>query len=114
MARNYGPYVAAGVPIVLVVGGMLACVGVCAGFPCLTTGARYGVWADQCPASDLRLDVDVSAYGLLREQDGGTIEIVPRARWLEGDGLGSLRTEVLRRGYSWDVTLLDAAGNEVD
>lgn len=114
-ARAWGPVAAAAGPVVLVGGLVTLCVGLCTGFPCATTGLRYGVWPSRCPSSELRLDLNVSASGLLRGQDGGGIDIVPQARWLDGEGRDAYpQQEVLRRGFSWDVTLLDAAGTEVE
>lgn len=98
-------------PVAAVVVAMLGCIGSCVGYPCVPTGLRYGVWTDTCPVTDLRLDVDVSAAGVLRGQPGGTLSLTPRARWLDGDDRrASEVTAVLRRGYAWDVELRDATG----
>lgn len=114
MARRWRPFVVAGAPVVIVAGVTLGCIGTCVGFPCVPTGVRYGMWLAECPATDLRLDVDVSAYGLLRGQPGGVVRIAPVARWLDGDdrdaGLG---THPLGRGFSWTVVLKDDRGAEV-
>lgn len=108
------PVLAAGLPIGAVGAAMLGCIGVCVGYPCLTTGVRYGLWLDRCPATDLRLDLEVSASGLLRGQPGGGVRITPNARWLEGEGRDASQSRgTLYRGYEWTVTLKDDQGNGV-
>ena len=48
-------------PTALVAVAMLGTVGMCVGYPCVPTGIRYGMWLDQCPATDLRLSASVEA-----------------------------------------------------
>ncbi|MEQ1507577.1 MAG: MG2 domain-containing protein, partial [Myxococcota bacterium] len=108
------PLVIAAAPVAVVLCAMLASVSLCVGFPCVTTGLRYGMWPDECPATDLRLDVTASAQGLLRRQDGGVVQIVPQARWLSGDDRDAYeQSSVLLRGMSWTVTLQDEHGEAV-
>jgi hypothetical protein len=99
------------------VGALVAafCAGVtCLGGPCWSTGLRYGLWTYQCPASDLRMSVVVSAYGLVRGTDDGWVELVPVARWLDDDGRNaSERSGNPSRGFDWELSLRDAAGNPV-
>jgi hypothetical protein len=115
MAGRPHPVVVAGLPVVLVVSTMLGCIGTCVGFPCVSTGIRYGMWVERCPSTDLRLDVRVDVSGVLRGHESGGIQIMPRARWLEGDGAyPSERSADMRRGFSWEVTLKDDAGKPVE
>jgi hypothetical protein len=93
----------------------LFCAGVvCLGGPCWRTGLRYGIWAAQCPATELRLTAELSADGLVRGTDVGWVDLTPTARWLTsddrwaGEGQGQLD-----RGFDWTLTLVDASGAEV-
>jgi hypothetical protein len=105
----------AAIPVITVFLSMLVCIGLCTGFPCLTTGARYGMWADTCPVTDKRLDVEVSASGLLRGQEGGGIRISPSARWLDGDDRdASVRQWPLQRGFGWEIELRGADGAAIE
>ena len=63
----------------------LSAIGLCIGYPCMSTGLRYGVWLEQCPATDLRLRATVVASGLIRG-DKGAITVSPVAMWLDGEG----------------------------
>ncbi|MBX2796049.1 MAG: hypothetical protein KTR31_00230 [Myxococcales bacterium] len=113
--RQLDPTMAKVLPVVVVGVAMLTCIGVCVGFPCMTTGIRYGMWVDRCPATDLRLDVSAEAYGLLRGQQAGTVIVRPRARWLSSDDKHAIQLEEpMPRGFSVQGTLLDAAGDEID
>ena len=115
MARRPHPVVAAGIPVAVVAAVMLGCIGSCVGFPCATTGLRYGMWVDQCPTTDLRLDVTVDANGLLRGHEGGGIGIHPTARWLQGEGIYAYeRSSPLHRGFGWTIALVDEAGKEIE
>ncbi|MEZ4237398.1 MAG: MG2 domain-containing protein [Myxococcota bacterium] len=105
----------AAIPVAVVFATMLACIGACTGFPCVTTGLRYGMWADQCPATDLRLDVRAAAQGLLRGHEGGYLSIEPRALWLDGpDRDAHPVAGTLSRGFSWTAALLDGDEQPVD
>ncbi len=99
----------------LAVGGtMLVCIGMCVGFPCVTTGVRYGMWVDQCPATDMRLSADVQAAGLLRGQDSGALVVSPRAQWLTSGGRDAgHRAEGFTRGISVAARLVDSEDRDV-
>lgn len=102
-----------GVPLVAV-GVSLACCGACVGVPCVSTGLRYGMWLDQCPAGDLRLNAEINAHGLLRGEDDGWIWVNPSARYLQGDGAYAwVDRSPLYRGRSVAIALRDPAGAEV-
>lgn len=106
--RQLNPTLSALLPVVVVGTVMLVCVGVCVGFPCLTTGLRYGMWLDRCPATEMRLDVSAEGVDLLRGDDQGLLFVRPSARWLlDGDRDAQLASGQLRRGFSVDVSLLD-------
>lgn len=93
-------------PVGVVAVAMTSCIGMCVGFPCFPLGIRYGLWADTCPATDVRLGADVNARSLRRGDDSGRVEVLPRAQWLEGRGRNAYTTEgLLRRGFSTDLTL---------
>ena len=66
------------------VASMLLCWGVCIGYPCFSTGLSYGMWMDQCPATDMRLSVTADA-SLIRGQKG-SVNVLTTARFLRGKG----------------------------
>jgi len=99
-------------PTALVAVAMLGTVGMCVGYPCVPTGIRYGMWLDQCPATDLRLSASVEAGNLVRGRDTGYVALTPTANWLDGDSAwASNRQGVMRRGVdvSWSLLRDDAA-----
>jgi len=88
-------------PTALVSLAMLGSVGMCVGYPCVPTGIRYGMWLDQCPATDLRLSAQVAAGGLVRGKEAGTVSVLPTANWLDGDRpWSSLQQGAMRRGVT--------------
>ncbi len=94
-------------PTGLVTLAMLGSVGMCVGFPCVPTGIRYGMWLDQCPATDLRLSAAVDAGGLVRGQQTGWVNVSPTANWLQGDGpWPSHERGVMKRGVGITWSLL--------
>jgi len=105
MARAH-PLIRRGWPVAVVALSLLSCVGVCVGFPCFTTGVRYGMWVDQCPATDMRLGARVSVHDLQRGDDDGTVQVYPWAVWMSGGGRGAVvRRGELRRGVGVDLEL---------
>ncbi|HHO49412.1 MAG TPA: hypothetical protein ENK18_00740, partial [Deltaproteobacteria bacterium] len=113
--RELHPALSAVLPVFVVGAVMLVCVGVCVGFPCLTTGLRYGMWIDRCPATEMRLDVSAEGVNLLRGADTGQLYVRPSARWLTATGRGaSAASGLLQRGFSVNVALLDDRGQLVD
>jgi hypothetical protein len=89
-------------------------IGVFVGYPCFRTGLRYGVWLEQCPATDLRLSADVYSSGMLRG-DKGHVQVVPSMMWLEGTGVSAMpRSANMKRGFSVDLELRTADGKKVD
>lgn len=101
-------------PVAVVGAFLFTSIGVCVGYPCVSTGLRYGLWLDQCPASDLRLAADVHVQGLVRGDEGGVV-VQPVAMFLEDDGpdAGAVR-EHFRRGARVDLQLLDSEENPVE
>ena len=97
-----------------IVMGMLVGIGVCSGYPCMATGLRYGVWADTCPTSDLRLRASVDATNLVRDR-WRPATIRAEAMWIEAStAYGPLRHEYpMTRSLGVDWSLLDPAGNVV-
>ncbi len=111
LRRN--PLAATLVPAGIVVGTSLICIGACTGVPCVSTGVPYGLWLEQCPATDLRLQADLSARNMVRG-DWGYVSVTPTAQWLDGDGpYANLQTAVVPRGFDVDFSLLDGAGETV-
>ncbi|MBW2255932.1 MAG: hypothetical protein JRI25_15220, partial [Deltaproteobacteria bacterium] len=91
-------------------GFVLFCFGMCIGFPCLTTGVRYGMWIDHCPVTDLRLGGHVDVSGVVRGGDG-TVSVLPYARYMRGHGGDAWVTEAtMYRGVQVHLDLLDAEG----
>lgn len=92
--------------------GMLALIGLCTGYPCVSTGLRHGIWLDQCPASDLRASAELSAQDLVRGH-WGRAKLTVTARWmdsLDADG----REQSARIGHSdVRIDLLDSEGELV-
>ena len=84
MAQPSWPLQSALRPVVGVAVLTSVAIGLCVGYPCFSTGFRYGLWLEQCPASDLRLAVDVNAYRLLRGGEG-TVKVQPIAIFLPAD-----------------------------
>ncbi|MCB9673627.1 MAG: hypothetical protein H6737_00840 [Alphaproteobacteria bacterium] len=104
------PFRATAIPAVTVGIALLGCIGVCTGYPCVPIGLRYGLWLDQCPATNLRLQAGMDASGLVRG-DWGTVSVTTTARWLHVDGSrASQRSANMTRGVSVDFTLVDADG----
>ncbi|MBT3219190.1 MAG: hypothetical protein HN348_08875 [Proteobacteria bacterium] len=102
------------VPTSLVAFLLLGFVGLCVGFPCFSTGIPYGLWLDQCPATDLRLEVDVEAMSLVRGSSGW-VNITPKARYLEDKGLHAYPVSaVLPRGVKAKLTFTDDQGQAID
>lgn len=94
-------------PVAAVAVVLFTFIGLCVGYPCFWTGLRYGLWFDQCPASDLRLAADVSVQGLIRG-DEGEVRVQPIAHFLEGSGLDAYPTSSpFARGASVELTLTD-------
>jgi len=101
-------------PVLLLGSAVLLCSAMCFGVPCLRTGVRHGAWVDRCPATQMRLDLQVSAQNLRRGSDKGALLITPIARWLDGADRDAPEVQaVLWRGFSLAVVLLDADGNQV-
>jgi hypothetical protein len=91
-------------------GFVLFCLGMCVGFPCLTTGVRYGMWLDHCPVTDLRLGGNVDISGVVRGGDG-TVSVLPYARYMRGRGGAAWVSEAtVYRGVQVHLDLLDAEG----
>ncbi len=89
-------------------------IGVFVGYPCVSTGLRYGVWLDRCPATDKRLQLGVGADGVARGATG-SLWIRPELGFLEGDGPHAMPSwNAMSRGWSADVELRDAAGKRVE
>lgn len=89
-------------------------IGVCVGFPCASTGLRYGLWLARCPATDLRLEVEVSASGLVRG-GRGTLDVHAQALWLDGAGVEAvLARRPFTRGAEVEATLLGVDEAPVD
>ncbi|MEZ4323364.1 MAG: MG2 domain-containing protein [Myxococcota bacterium] len=104
------PLRATAIPAVAVAAALLGCIGVCTGVPCVPTGVRYGLWLDQCPATNLRLQGQLSANSLVRG-DWGNVTVHATARWLEGDGpYPSTESAYMTRGVGVDFALVDASG----
>ena len=109
------PAILSGIPVVIVGAVMLALIGMCVGFPCFLTGIRYGMWVPRCPATDLRLDLQVEVNSVLRGESTGRLVVMPRARWLSHrDRRGTERSGVLARGFAASAVLLDADHNAVE
>lgn len=107
------PVLAAAVPTglasIVVLAALLSCVGV----PCVPMGLRYGVWLDQCPATDLRLRTQVNVENVARGVEGRVV-VETAAMWLEGKGQDAVRAESrFQRGGRIDVTLRDDRGEVV-
>ncbi len=108
--REIPPSLRATLPVAVVGAALAASVGICLGFPCFTTGIRYGMWLDRCPATDLRLDVSAEVNGLLRGTESGYVQVRPGARWMSTGGRDAIpESGNLRRGFSVDAVLLDDA-----
>ena len=108
--KSRGLWALIGLPV-LSLGLTAVCVGMCAGVPCFSTGLRYGIWADECPAGDLRIGASVQASGLLRGADDGWVWVNPYARVLHGDGSGAWASEEpMYRGRSATIELVDGDG----
>lgn len=109
------PALRAAVPVGIVGAVMLFFMGVCVGFPCFSTGLRYGLWVDRCPATDLRLDVQAGVYGALRGSSDGLVWVRPRARWLSSaHEPGTEQSGHLVRGYRVNATLRRSDGTTVE
>lgn len=101
------PLLGRGVPVALTAAALALGTGVCVGYPCFSTGLTYGLWLDECPATDLRLGGSLSAEGLVRGQPGW-VSLSPSVRTLEGEGAYAWPVEYgIRRGYEADLSLLD-------
>ncbi len=88
-------------PVGLMAVAMSSCIGMCVGFPCFPTGIRYGLWVDQCPATDMRLGASLTASHLVRGDDDGLIVVQPWAQWLTSDKhWGWLEQGDLQRGFT--------------
>ena len=106
MARSY-PLLRRGWPVAVVGLSLLSCIGTCVGFPCFSTGIRYGMWVDQCPTTDLRLGARVSVNNFVRGDDVGRVTVHPWAQWLDGEGAHPRVAQgELRRGVTTEVRLL--------
>ncbi len=93
---------------------LATCVGACVGVPCIPTGLRYGLWADQCPVGDLRLNANISAYGVVRGVES-EVDVYPHARFLQGRApWTSVELGALYRGVDVELTVLDREGQVVD
>lgn len=92
----------------------VGCVGLCVGFPCFTTGFRYGLWSSECPAGTLRLDPTLELEGVRRGEVSG-IRVRPDVRWARSEE-GEVRVDHgrLKRGYDVRLALLDAKGEAVE
>lgn len=90
---------------------MLLGIGLCSGYPCMTTGLRYGVWADTCPTSALRLRARVDATDLVRDR-WRSVTVGADALWMEDSrAYGPLRQSYpLSRSLDLSWSLLDPAG----
>lgn len=94
--------------------GLLLTVGICTGYPCLPTGLKYGVWAHQCPAGDLRLRARVNADDLVRDA-WRTVRIDAEALWVEESVFGRIKPEYpLTRSLALDLALIDGQGAAVE
>lgn len=108
------PMLAALLPVGIAGGIMLVFIGICVGYPCFSTGLRYGLWLDHCPATDLRLQASVQANGLVRGVKGN-VEVRTRALFLDGEGVEAYRVERgFTRGSRTELALVDHDGNAVD
>jgi len=86
----------------------------CIGYPCFRTGLSYGVWLDECPATDLRLRASIGAQGLLRG-DEGVVIVSPVAMWLEGEGPNAyVQEHGFSRGVEVELELRDDEEKPVD
>src|SRR5690606_25834888 len=89
-------------------GAACLCVGSVVGVPCLSTGLRYGAWAESCPVGDPLLELQVTASDLLRGGEG-ELMVSPVLLYMDRDNpRGDPRGVAMRRGYSIDVQFLTA------
>ena len=95
------------IPVAISAFTVLTCIGVCVGYPCFSTGFKYGIWLDTCPATDLRLQAIVEASGLVRGADG-YVNVHPTAMWLQGKGASAYgQSQTFSRGARVALELRD-------
>lgn len=97
-------------PALAVGAASFGAIGLCIGYPCVSMGLRYGMWLDQCPTGNLRLEATVQAHGLLRGAEG-TVEVQPIAVW---SGVNGHERGTPRRGVEVSLALLDGEETPVD
>ncbi len=114
-AKSQRPwYLSALLPVVLISGGAILCAGTLVGFPCFTTGIRYGLWMNDCPVGNLRAGANVTSYGLVRGGEG-EVQVRAFARYLYGRGSEAYPIEGdLYRGFSTRFELLDSEDEPVE
>ncbi|MCA9567292.1 MAG: hypothetical protein KC656_05595 [Myxococcales bacterium] len=91
---------------------MLGLIGLCSGYPCVSTGLRYGLWLEKCPATDLRASADLQASGMVRG-DWGLAHLSIQAHWMTAQGPGGYETSAPISHTHVDIGLIDPDGNPV-
>lgn len=97
------------VPATLTALGMVALTGLCSGYPCVTTGLRYGLWLERCPATDLRGAAALNASGLVRG-DWGHVDLTIDAQWMSGDDANAYQESARITHQDVVLDLLDEDG----
>jgi len=102
------------IPVAITAACVVTCIGVCVGYPCFSTGFKYGIWLDTCPATDLRLQARVEASGLLRGKNG-YVNVHPTAMWLDGEGADAYgQSQAFSRGADVTLELRDLEDQPID
>lgn len=115
MSQGMPPALRAALPVAIVGVTMVTAIGVCVGVPCLSTGVRYGMWIDRCPATDMRMDLRAQVFGARRGSDDGVLFLEPRGRWLDAaEGPSQEQTGQIARGYTVNATLRTSDGDPVE
>ncbi len=114
MTQTPRPLPRALIPVAVTTVAVFTCIGVCVGYPCFSTGLKYGIWLDSCPATDLRLQATVEASGLIRG-DEGYVNVHPVAMWLDGEGASAYgQSQAFSRGADVSLELRDLEDQPIE